>query len=185
MNGKLKLISKPTTEPVSLNMALEQCRGDAGIEDGWFMDKIKAGRIKAEEYQRRSYLAQTWELSFDEFPKGEIFLPRSPVLNIESVIYFDSENTEHSVDLQDFIVDTDSEPARILPLNSWPSVSLRKINSVKIRYVAGYGEDASSVPETVKDAILLYVSHHWNNRAGETDLPKAFFDLLKPNRLYL
>ena len=185
MNGKLKSISQSSIEPVTLSEALTQCRADAGIEDNWFMDKIKAGRIKAEEYQRRSYISQEWELSFDSFPSGEILLPRSPVISVESVKYIDSENTEHEISLQDLIIDTDNQPARILTLNNWPTVTLRKINSVKIRYVAGYGETGDSVPETVKDAILLYVSHHWNNRAGEVDLPKSFYDLLKPNRLYL
>jgi len=86
-----------------------------------------------------------------------------------------------------FIIDTDSEPGRLCLAYSetWPTVTLRPHKAVKIRYWAGYGPTADSVPDTVKDAIMLYCAYRNENRAGEiTETPKQFYDLLTPERIY-
>jgi uncharacterized phiE125 gp8 family phage protein len=187
MNWSLKQINSPSVEPVSLYDALDQCHADEGVEDSFFLSKIKAGRTKAEEYQRRSYINQTWELSFDKMPSGVIELPRSPVISIESIICYDENGTAYTLNLFDFSIDLQSEPARIALKSSkaWPAVTFREFSALVIQYKAGYGATSESVPEPIKDAILIYVSHQYNNRASETELPQAFYDLLKPNRLYI
>jgi len=51
---------------------------------------------------------------------------------------------------------------------TWPSTTLRPHRGVLITFVAGYGDDASSVPEKVKLAILLLIGDYYSNReAGE------------------
>jgi len=86
-----------------------------------------------------------------------------------------------------FIIDTDSEPGRICLAygETMPSVVLRPHISFKIRYWAGYGPVASYVPQTVRDAIMLYVAYRNESRAGEVErVPRQFYDLLAPERIF-
>lgn len=181
----LRIIAPPASEPVTLQEALDQCHANVGEEDSWFMGRIMAGRIKAEERLRRALITQTWEFSFDKFPLDTVRLPRAPLQTVISIKYYDQKNVETVADLNDFVVDTDSQPGRIVPVDRWPDTELRKLNSVKIQYVAGYGATGADVPGPIKDAILFYVSHVCNNRAGEAPLPNTFFDLLEPYRMHI
>jgi hypothetical protein len=136
-----------------------------------------------------------------------ILLPRSPIIGLISIKYWDYLNKEYTLFgggddpmttteeptttaevNDDFIVDIYTEPGRIGLAygKSWPSVQLRSMAAVKIRYAAGYGFHGNNVPSNVKDAIMLYVAYRNENRAAEVDAaPSQFFNLLNQNRLYL
>jgi uncharacterized phiE125 gp8 family phage protein len=182
----LKVITAPTIEPVSLDEVKLCARIDSDVEDTILLSWIKAARELAEGFQRRSYITQTLELTFDEFPCLPMYIPRPPLASISTVKYFDYQNTETSIALTDFIVDADSEPGRLdFAYNKlWPAVTLRPMAAVKIRYTAGYGAAASAVPAVVKDAIMLYCSYRNENRTAEVDaVPEHFYNLLRPDRM--
>lgn len=188
LNGRVKVITPPTVEPVTLAEALQHCHAINSVEDTWFTMAIQAAREAAENYQHRSYLEQTLELTFDEYPETPILLPLGPTIeaSVASIKIYDTANVETSLTLTDFFIDTDSQPARISfdYGNTWPSTLLRSHSSVVIQYKAGYGTTAASVPMSVKFAILLYIGHWYENRACEAiEPPAAFFNLLRPDRL--
>lgn len=206
MSYSLRLITVPEIEPVTLAEVKLHARISHDVEDDLLKKWIKAARIEAENFQRRAFVGQIWELAFDAFPTTlPIQLPRAPLLqlisikcydyeNTESILYYDGYNpvttTEEGIDSADngdFIVDTKSEPGRVTLAYgiTWPSVTLRSIDGLKIRYAAGYGIEAADVPENVWDAIVLYCTWRNDNRAAETDFPKQFYDLLAQDRLYL
>jgi len=169
----ITLVTPPSAEPVSLEEALVQCHADAGIEDAWFEARIAAGRRKAEDYIRRSLTTQTWALRFDGVGPAVVELPRSPVQRLVSITV-DAE----TVDVNKVTFNNEGSPARVI----LPSITA---NAVRIKYVAGYGDSPSDVPGPIRDAILLYVAHCYGNREGESDLPKAFYNLIDPYRLFL
>jgi uncharacterized phiE125 gp8 family phage protein len=47
-------------------------------------------------------------------------------------------------------------------------VQNQKLSAVEIQYVAGYGSAATSVPEGIRQAILLAVGHWYENREQST-----------------
>jgi hypothetical protein len=58
------------------------------------------------------------------------------------------------------------------------------MSSVKIRFAAGYGLDASDVPQNIRDAIMLYCGWRNENRAAEVGSePEQFFNLLRHDRM--
>jgi uncharacterized phiE125 gp8 family phage protein len=188
----LKLVTAPTIEPVTLDNVKSMAHIDHDVEDEILTNWIKAGREIAENFQSRSYITQTWELTFDEFPCLPILLPRSPVVSVTSVTYYDYLNASAVYPLTDLIVDVDSEPGRVSFAYGklWPSVLLRPMSAVKIRFTCGYGSTASTaqaaVPATVKDAIMLYCAYRNENRTAEVDaVPETFFNLLRPDRIRL
>jgi hypothetical protein len=207
MDYSLKRITDPAIEPVTVSELKKHTHIDYSEEDTILSNWITTARMLAEDFQRRSFIAQVWEIAFDFFPTLPIYLPRSPIIGLMSIKYYDYQNTEttlyDSVDNpittteepgttletnEDFLVDTDSEPGRLGFAYSklWPSVVLRSMNAVKIRYAAGYGLTAATVPAPVKDAIQLYCAWRNENRAAEAgEAPDQFYNLLWPKRLFL
>ena len=179
----LKLITPPASEPVSLDEAKAYLRIDTSDEDAIISGLITVAREYCESFQNRAYLTQTWELSFDDFPDMPIRLPRPPLVSVESVKVIDSTGEETVLDPSDYIVDTDSEPGRIAFAQGkcWPSVELRPVNAVKIRYTAGYG-DSNKVPQSVKQAMLIYIAHRYENPDSD-DVPDVVRTLLWPERV--
>lgn len=188
MKWHVSIITPPAIEPVTLEQALTQCSANSGTEDDWFYDAIRAAREEAEIYQRRAYIDQTIQLTFDTWPAMPILLPRSPVSEVLSFKLYDIEDTETSISLSNLLIDYTTSPARLTTISGYtlPSVSLRDIASIKIQYTAGYGSTRDDVPRNIRQAILFYVAYMYNNKSAEVDVvPKQFLHMLAPQRMYL
>jgi uncharacterized phiE125 gp8 family phage protein len=196
----LRLITAPTIEPVTVAEVKSHTHisSDAS-EDANIAMWITTARKLAEDYQRRAYIRQTWELAFDRFPAMPLDIPRPPLIDIVSVKYYATDNTEYTYDLSNLIIDTSTEPGRISLryLLTWPTTTLRPIDAIKIRYDCGYSStgdtltttespDASHVPEYIKDAIHIYCAYRYENRACEAgDVPQQFYHMLGNERCWL
>lgn len=169
----LKISVQPATEPVTLDDAKLHLRVDGTDEDVLIQSYITAARVYCEGIQNRAFVTQTWELWLDSFPGTDIIeIPLPPLQSISSIKYYDASNVEATFAAASYFVDVKSEPGRVC-LNdgySWPSTTLRAINGVCVTFVAGYGADVL-VPQSVKQAILLLVSHFYEHRESVTDKP--------------
>ncbi len=165
----IKVVTGPVKEPVPLEELKNDIRVDSDLtaDDVLILGLGKAARTLAEQVQGRALITQTWDLTLDGWPaKGYFELPRAPLQSITSIKYYDEDDTEATVDSGTYFVDIASEPGRVV-LNSgesWPSTTLRPVNGVIVRFVAGYGDDAEDVPETTRQAIRLLVGHWYENR---------------------
>lgn len=189
----LKLVTGPSTEPLTTALAKNHLRVDIDDDDTLIGNLITAARKYFEETSRRSLITQTWRLNLDEWPEGdEILLPRPPLQSVTSVVYKDSAGDSTTWSSDAYIVDTDSEPGRIVLAygESWPSVTLLPANPIVITYVAGYGDNASDVPEQMIQAIRLLIGHFYENREGTVggtiirDVPMTVDSLIWLNRAY-
>ncbi|MHA1168306.1 MAG: head-tail connector protein [Candidatus Hodarchaeales archaeon] len=186
MSTSLKRVVEPAVEPVSLDEFKSSVHITHSFQDDTLEGYLKAGRVAAEDYQRRSLITQEWQMVFDCYPVGEIALLRGPVQSVESVTVTDSEGDETVMDLTDFIILTDSSPARMLLKSSasWPSATLQEIGGIRINYTTGYG-DAEDVPADTKHAIIIFASFADDNRGVEDEfIPPSFYNLLETDRLY-
>ncbi len=192
----LRITTGPSVEPVTVSEVKTHTRISGSDQDTLIAKWIKSGRELAESYQRRAFVEQTIEVSFDDFPLVPFHLPRGRVIEVQSIKYYTTDNTEVEVynstspvgTESNYLIDTKSEPARITLAYgiTWPATVLRDINSFKVTYTAGYGTDADDVPENVKDAILLYCDWRYENRSAETNaVPEQFHNLLDNGRLFL
>jgi len=162
----LKQTVAPAAEPVTLTEAKSHLRVDISDDDTLIEGLITAARDMIEKMARRALITQTWRYSLDGWPGGdEIRLPRPPLQSVASIVYKESDGTSNSWDTAAYIVDSDSEPGRVVLAygESWPSVTLYPAAPIQITFVAGYG-DADDVPETWKQAIKLLVAHWYENR---------------------
>jgi hypothetical protein len=180
-----KLTAPPAVEPVLLSEAKAQARIDTTADDALVANLITAARQWAENYTGRAFITQTWQMYLDLWSSAAenwwdgvrqgpvtgldnvnyITLPRAPLQGVNSVQYFDNTDTSTVWSASNYFVDTVRVPGRLaLRLGStWPLPS-RLTNGIVIEYVAGYGDDGSTVPEVIKTAIRQLVVHWYENR---------------------
>ena len=183
----LILTQPPAEEPITLARAKQHLRVDQTHEDALIDALIVAAREQAEAQTGRALVTQQWRLTLDEFPAGDILLPRPPLVSVQSIAYRDSAG-----DMQpfaNFSAFTSGILGRIAPVwsTNWPSVR-RDPEAVVIDYTAGYG-NANAVPESIKIWMLLTLGTLYENRQtvlpGQfAELPRAAWDgLLDPYRV--
>jgi uncharacterized phiE125 gp8 family phage protein len=176
----LVLVTAPAAEPVSLDEAKAQCRVGDTASDALLTRLITVARHYCEEETRRALITQTRRLTLDDFPVTPIRLtPR--LLTVVSVVHEDADFDDVALDGDDYALSADEEPGRLTPRLEWPTTSGRPGN-VRVTFTCGYGAAASNVPEPIRHAILLCVTHWYDHRGDDDppDLPPAVGRLLLP-----
>lgn len=169
--GAPKLITAPADEPITLAEAKAQCRVTHDAENAAFLGWIKTAREMCEEDLGIALMEQTLEQVADCFPVDsacEIRISRPPLKSVTSITYYDSTGAANVWDSANYLVDSDSFPARILPKSgkTWPTAELQPANGVRIRFVAGWAA-AGAVPSRLKSGMLLIIGSLWKNREAE------------------
>jgi uncharacterized phiE125 gp8 family phage protein len=156
-------------------------------EDAAIARLIRTARKDCEQYQARSFVTQTLDLFLDHFPGRRSFeLPFPPLQKVEFIKYKDSAGNIQTMPESNYEVDAVGQPGRIGLAwgQSWPT-TYDGLNTVQIRFVAGYGL-AADVPDEVKTAILMMVSDLYSHRGDEAvspDVRERAQGLLQKNRL--
>jgi uncharacterized phiE125 gp8 family phage protein len=182
----MKVITAPATEPVTL----AEMRTQLGITDAsdtasdtTITRRIIEARQWVEAHIRRALITQTLEIRMDCFHE-HIQLPYPPVASITSVKYIDTDGVEQTLGTSNYVLDDYPLVPFIREAYgiAWPSVR-DEPNAVRVRYVAGYG-NASDVPATIREAIMLLVGH-WMNFQPQSEngvvparVPLAIHDIL-------
>jgi len=163
----LKLITAPAAEPLDTDDVKLNLRVDHDAEDTRFSALIKVARESVETITRRALISQTWELVLDNWPAADWFeIPLPPLQSVTSIQYKDEDGTESTLSASSYIVDTDSEPGRVHLADgeTWPADTLYPLAAIRVRFVAGYGDEGSDVPESILQAMHLIVGHYYENR---------------------
>ena len=135
----------------------------------------------------RALITQQWRLRMDNWPAA-IQIPLGPVQSVDSITYVALDGSTQTLDPATYIVDLDSDPATVTRQWSvaWPSPRLVK-NSITVTFTAGFGDTADDVPVSIRQAMLLLVSHWFahrdavvgvENRDSSTELPMGVSALL-------
>lgn len=177
MTQGLVLVTPPAIEPLTLAEAKDHLRVDSTDEDSLIEPLITAARIYAETFTRRAFITRTYDLFLDGFPaETEICLPRPPLQSVTYLKYTDLGGNLVTISSGDYIVDTASQPGRLSLqyLKFWPTYQ-QIANSVRLRFVAGYGNAAADLPRSLQQAMLLIIGHWYENR--ETVAPGALAEV--------
>jgi len=180
----------PAVEPITIAQARIQIGLDSSdtSSDTMLNALIAAAREFVENYTNRSLITAVWNGYLDSFEDWGIQLFKLPISEITSIKYYDSDDTEQTLDADLYVSDIISEPARIFPASgeSWPSTYDRP-NAVKITFNAGYGAAETDVPKLIKAAMLMMITHLEANRGDEgfRTLPATIYDFLNDYRLQI
>ena len=172
------VVTAPASEPVTTAEAKSHLRVTISTDDTLIGEMITVARDMLENYTCRAFINTTFDYFLDAFPSprfehgrihnGRIIEP--PVSNLSSVTsvkYYDTQDALQTLASSEYLVDSSHEPGRIVEAYEtyWPDTSTR-INTVEVRYIAGYGATAADVPETLKLAIKMLVNHYYDNRSA-------------------
>lgn len=161
-----RLIVPPSAMAVSIEAARRSARTSGTALDDELSDKVHGYTEAAEHKTRRAFITQTWAVTLDEFPPA-IKLPRSPVISVLSVKFYDANGVQQTLDPQDYQVDDKSEPGFVLPApgRAWPETADR-INAVEVQFTCGYGPSPTDVPAAIRQYILGMVENDYYPSAG-------------------
>ena len=183
-----RLITPPAAFPVTLAEAKAQCRVDHADDDAILNRLIAAATSYLDARAgvlNRCLINQTWELTLDAFPPDEIQIDLGPVQSIVDVNYDDPSGAAQSLVVTSYILDAASPTAWVVPQDDWPA-TIEAVNAVRVRFIAGYGGTSAAVPDAIRHAILMLVSHWYENREAvgqpQAELPMAVTALLAPYR---
>lgn len=160
----LRLVTAPTTEPVTLAEVKAHCVIGHDDDDLLLEVMISAAREHGESLTGRSWAPKTLEVVLDSFPSGAIELPASPVTEVESIKYLDVDGVEQTMPDTDYTVDTDSLIGRVVA-EEWPETA-DKINAVRVRYTAGWL--FADFPPALKQWLLIRVATLYEHREALT-----------------
>jgi len=176
----MTLITPPAVEPLSLDEVQAYLRIDTtdnGLEDAYVTSLIISAREYCESFQNRAYITQTWEMALPGFPnharESVIGLPKGKLQAIESIAYKDTAGVVTTLvpDLE-YAVSNRGILGRISPPfgKIFPLAILYPLDPVVIRFTCGYGDNPEDVPARVKQAMMLLISHWYENRVVVNDL---------------
>lgn len=196
---KTSLVTAPAVEPVNLTDVKSHLRISSTAEDSLLNGFISGARQRIEAITNRKLINQTWKVYYDDWPIDDcLTLPYTPLSTGTAPIitYEDAEKTSYALSSTAWRSDSVTEPPRLcLEYNdSWPTVTLNKINPISAQFVCGYSTASSSaVPESIQIALKMIVGHWYENREeyavgyGGMDvkeIPGAVNALLAPYRIW-
>jgi uncharacterized phiE125 gp8 family phage protein len=184
------LLSGPAVEPISLAEAKAHLRVDVSSEDTLIQSLIMASRLHIEAALDLALVTQSWRYRRDAWPRsGCIAMPMRPIQSVTSVQVYARDDSSESIDIADFVLDGDSNPARLVWRGGGaPPKPGRAANGIEIDFVAGFGDAADDVPQPIRQSLLLLVAHWYENRepveigATATPIPSGVSELLLPYR---
>jgi hypothetical protein len=196
----MTLLTPPSVEPLTWAEVKAFLRLDSDAEQSLGNTFIIAARQLVENYTGRALLSQRWRMSLDAWPRPvqqssysntgcvvnmfarRVFLPKIPVLDVETVKVFASDGTSVTLPETTYSVDLISGKLAFLPSAALVDPS-KSVGGIEIDFSAGYGTSASSVPAPLKQAMLVLVALSFEERIPEQgSLPAAVAALLKPYR---
>jgi uncharacterized phiE125 gp8 family phage protein len=179
---KYAIITPPAEHPVTTAEAKEHCRvpsSETG-DDAYIASLITAGTNLIENITNRKLITQTIEYYLDEFPTAREFeLPFGYVQAVASIKYYDQDGNLNTWSADNYQLNNKGivSSIKLTEQADYPTTQTDKIDAVVVRFTSGYGAE-SSVPNAIKQALLLFISSMYDNREGAQDLMTKTLELL-------
>lgn len=162
--GRYSCITAPTGTIISLDDAKNHCRvPSANTDDDDYISsliKVATATIDGPSGIGIAMLTQTWCLTLDSLPVY-FRIGLGPVQSITGITYVDNAGVTQTVDPTLYRLINGTQPAqvinRFIPTDVLPE-------SVQVRFVCGFGASAKNVPDDLKQAVRLFVSHYYDVR---------------------
>ncbi|GJM01785.1 MAG: hypothetical protein DHS20C08_02860 [Rhodomicrobium sp.] len=190
----LELRTGPVEEPVSLTELKNALRIDDTADDLLLSSLITAARVMIETTTARLMINQSWGY-FRKAVRGAgvVHLPLSPLQSVDEILIHHQDGSSTSLDSSAYTVD----PAKMRPKLQFNNSSepesgqhslASNLNSLEIRFTAGYGGAASAVPDDLKQAVQMLAAHWYEQRSpigpggSLTDMPAGVTALIAPHK---
>jgi len=153
--------------PVKLSEAKSFLRVTHDDDDLSIDRMLRAAINHVETVTGRTFFNTDFKLFLECFPDGDdpIDVPRTPMIDLDTLSYYDTANATKSLNVSTQVVlfvDGDGF-GLIRPTagTTWPGTYDRP-DAVTLTFSAGY--TTTAIPEPARQAILLLLSHWYDNR---------------------
>jgi uncharacterized phiE125 gp8 family phage protein len=163
----------PAITPVSLADVKAHLRVDHSDDDAMIGALLATAVNRFDGWSGilgRCLVEQTWRQDFGCFSDC-LRLPLAPVLSVESVTYFDSENAQQTLAASVYGLFSDARGSYVglKPDQSWSGTYSRR-DAVSVTFKAGYATTPaagdvpalSTVPDPIKLAIIMHVKSNYD-----------------------
>lgn len=171
----LTRVTSPSNLPVSLSEVKDHLRLSSSdtTHDNHLQLLIEAATERLEDDIDRQIVTANYKQSqlswtTDGDAYGSIKLYKRAITDIVSVKYYDTADVQQTLDSSLYVFDAGR--TRLWPAagEQWPDLSgEQNSNMVEITFTAGYGTTATTVPRSMKAAILLCVGKWFFDPAQE------------------
>mgnify|MGYP003665746907 CR=1 FL=1 len=149
MHRSLKEVTLSTTPLFTTAEAKDFLKVDTTADDDLIDNLVFAATESCQIYTNQYFLKVTVEQYSDTW-ESMFTLYKSPVTGITHIKYYDTADTEQTLDPSNYILDDVSKPDRI--------------NAVHVNYTVGYGTASTDVPDGIKSAVLITLANLYENR---------------------
>lgn len=192
----ITIITQPPFEPVTLNDVYTSLRLDpegspmSHPQDDMLTRYITTARQQVELMARRCLIRQTLRMSMSGWPVDrdtwvqswnrdhlvrKISLYRAPVIQVNSVRYYDADNVLQTISAADYYFTDEQVPQLMFASTFITPTVYNRPDAIRIEYVCGYDPEgsppstqidfAANVPSSLKDAIILGVQMLYDDMA--------------------
>lgn len=166
-------------------------------DDSQLVSLISTATLHAQDYTRKSFITQTWNLFLDDWPRdkqdtwwdgvregivngvhtGHLRLPLGPLQSIVHIKTYDDADADTTFSSANYFVDTAKDRIVLRQGQAWP-VQTRVANGIEIQFITGYGK-SGAVPTPIRQALRQHVAHMYEHRGDDT-MPSLVRMLLRP-----
>jgi len=181
----------PAIEPV----ILDEIKSFSGIDyddhDDMLEGFIGAVRNAAEEYTGRAFIEQTVQMKMDYWPKTTVELPCPPLISVTKIATLDENDVETEYDSDNYYVITEGSPGKVVLKKSVtaPQNTVRDYGGFLIEFKAGYGSEATDVPQAIRNGLKIWVGTTYATRVIDPKNPppeaRTFLDLYRLGTLII
>lgn len=157
---RLVLTASPAVEPVTASEVRSRLRLGAEIDDATVEAFITAARQTIDGWSGwlgRALITQSWVMLLPSFAT-RIRIPLPPLQRVDGIKYIDQHGVEQPLDDATWRCVDGGGCIELANGQSWP-VHRDQPDAVRIAFTAGYGDTGPDVPEPIRVAIVLMVSH--------------------------
>lgn len=190
------LVTAPAKLAVTLGELKSHARIDNDLQDANLYAWLLSAIDEAQKETGRQLVNAVFDETFNTWPCGDAWgdlalrLYWAPLVSVASVKYLDTAGAQQTLDPANYRVDTIRAPGRVVfkRATAFPSL-YDDSQTIVVRYTAGYGAEMHTVPEPIRQWIIVRVVTRDAFREAFTEreaheLPGRFIDgLLDPYRI--
>lgn len=156
----------PTGLPLSLDEVKDHLKWSLAddSQDAYFKILIKVVTEFAEKYTKREFITRTYQTYRDTF-SDNLEIRRSPLQSITTIEYLvGGVFATLSTDIY-FATLSNTFSRLVLKAGQvWPTGLDLQEQAIKITFKSGYGNDLSSTPQALREAMLQHIAAMYENR---------------------
>ncbi len=182
----LLLTTPPTAEPLVLADVKAHLRIYIADDDLYITSLIIAARRTIESRYGLCLMRQSWALFADAWPVDRLFrIPLWPILTVDAITSYADDDSATAIDPTSYFLDVAVRPTRVALRQGRVFMQpARTINGLKLAFTAGFGADATFVPQEIKFALMATIADWYQNRGDVTggSLPATALEALASYR---